>query len=579
MIHKVPYEIREGYWSPFTLKDSENEYPEVEGKVSFTVEHLRIKATVTDQHFKDGDRSWRYGDGFLINFITETYPESKPSPYFYAYGFSRMAGENHSVLVCHNGTYFLGTEDFKPEIEISETHNQGVYDIKVPWWKLAPFHPLIDKALGVNIRYNSQNDDGSTTRLQLVEDEHFESELVMEKKYHPLKLTQSDKSLTQIAFRMESNLVTDDETPGIVTVFSDRPQEAKLIIHLKNGDTVIHKAYMELQLGKGTQDIDVTIPTPDKTASYDLEITLNDLMGNHKFYRLKSNEVHQLENRINEYKERVDSPIMESSLHGLNYKLDELRIAVAGFRHKEDPAAIKNQVDGLNSLLAMVESRGHIYSEGYIRTAFKSSDDHTLQPYSLVLPSQFDPEKDYKLLVCLHGSGVDEIQFIGLLSERLEVFDDDYILCAPRGRDLSDYYVGQTEKDVIQMLQTIKSMLQITHNLIFGFSMGGYGVWRLTFLYPEVFDAAIIGSGTITNHRRSELEMDIRNLKRGEKHIPYLVMHGTEDRAVPYSPVEEFVRQLIQEGYNITFEPFQGAGHGNYNPLESIQKWRTLINV
>jgi hypothetical protein len=52
-------------------------YPRVELSSSFDTECFKIKAVVHDTHFKDGDRSWRYGDGFLINFITETYPDNK----------------------------------------------------------------------------------------------------------------------------------------------------------------------------------------------------------------------------------------------------------------------------------------------------------------------------------------------------------------------------------------------------------------------------------------------------------------------------------------------------------------------
>lgn len=568
-----PWEIMEGHWTPFYIKHKDSEYPHVVGKINFTDKYLHIKTEVKDRHFKDGDRSWRYGDGFLINFITETYPNAKPSPYFYAYGFSRINGESHSVLVCRNGTFFLRNEDFKPDIEVDEELNQAIYDIKIPWVKLTPFHPLIDKTLGINIRYNSQNDDGSTIRIQLVEDDNFESELVAEKKYLPIKLTQSDKSITQLAFRMDTNLVTNQETSATVTIYSNRTQEATLAIILKKKDKTIHMPKMGLKLTKGMRDVTLKIPTPDKTASYNVEVKLNDLQLHHQFYRLYSGELNKLETRINTYKVTADSQIKQSSLNGLAYKLDVLKKAVKDFIPRDDPSPIKRQVDNLKISLDLAETQGHIYSEGYIRTALKSPDDYTLQPYSLVLPSGFDPEIEYKLLVGLHGSGVDEVQFIGIMRDRLDIFRDRYILVSPRGRDLSDFYVGQTEKDVIYMLETLKKMFNITHTIVFGFSMGGYGVWRLTSLYPESFNAAIIGSGTLTNKRNPESKTDIRNQKWKPNQIPYLVMHGTEDRAVPYKPVKEFIDQLKKQGYNITLETYEGAGHGDYNPLDAIQRW------
>ena len=575
----VPWEIKEGYLKEFTLENSDEDYPQVKGTITFTNKEFQINATVTDSHFKDGDRSWRYGDGFLINIITEAYPDAKPSPYFYAYGFSRMAGENHSVLVCHNGVFSLRSEEFKPEIIIDKTLKQASYQIRIPWEKLKPFHPLIDKTIGINIRYNSQNDDGTTKRLQLVKDENFESELVPVKEYHPVDLIQSENSPLQIAIKMETNLVQQEETPATVVIYSHKQQETSLDLLITEQEKIRHEIKKDIELHRGINEILVNIPTQDETASYALEIELKGLSLTHRFFRLKSTELRQLEKRINRLKEFIDEPLVESSYNGLMFKLNELKQVITGFRGREDPAPVQRRVEELNNLLSRAETHGHIFSEGYIRTAFLSPDDHTLQPYSMVLPSEFGPIKEYNLLVGLHGSGVDEVDYIGRLSLIHELMGPDCVIAAPRGRDLSDWYVGQTERDVIQMVKTIKTMLRIRRIILFGFSMGGYGAWRLTFLYPDIFEAAIIGSGTLSNRRYTEQEYDIRNQKRDTRHIPYLVMHGTEDRAAPFKPVEEFVTKLKEEGYHITFKVLEGAGHGGYDPSQAILEWMKHIGL
>ena len=53
------------------------------------------------------------------------------------------------------------------------------------------------------------------------------------------------------------------------------------------------------------------------------------------------------------------------------------------------------------------------------------------------------------------------------------------------------------------MIDVLKGMFHIEKTLIYGFSMGGYGVWRLTFLFPALFEGAIVGSG-ITHDPRSD---------------------------------------------------------------------------
>ena len=565
-------QLREGYWSHFSLKNDDEKYPKVDGELSFTQESFNLKAIVKDLHFKDGDRSWRYGDGFLINFITETHPDTKPSSQFYAYGFSIIAGKRQSVLVCHNGTYYLRHEDIKPEIIVDEKNHEAFYGIEIPWSKLAPFHPLIDKTLGINIRYNSQNDDGSTYRLQLVEDEHFESELVAEKKYQPLLLLQSDKLKTQFAFEFLNNIISSPEASVRVSIYSEERQDASLTISLLDDAPISEKA-QKLELKKGLQTFTVQISIPNKTGLYTLDAGIEGLQWSQQCYKLLPDELPKLNDLIETFEKRATTPIESSSLNGLTYKLDDLEKSLDEHDPREQVTSIKPKMDELKALFNRLQEHGHIYTEGRIRTAFKSPDDETLQPYSIVLPPGFDPESEYKLLFCLHGSGVDEVEFLSRVLSLREALGEDYLFVAPRGRDLSDWYVGQTERDILHLHGIIRDMFRVSRTIILGFSMGGYGVWRTTFLHPDFFDAALVGSGSPVNPWRDEPEMDVRPLRENAQHIPYLVMHGTEDRAVDFEFVKEFADQLAAEGFDVEFQAFEGAGHGNLDPKDVIIEW------
>lgn len=42
---------------------------------------------------------------------------------------------------------------------------------------------------------------------------------------------------------------------------------------------------------------------------------------------------------------------------------------------------------------------------------------------------------------------------------------------------------------------------------------------------------------------------------------PTLIVHGTNDKNVPFSTAEEFVKEMTREGNNIEFHPLEGAGH------------------
>ena len=70
--------LKEGFWNTFKLEPTYCDHP-IEGEerrhqVKMALQYdehcLTIKAEVNDAQIKYGERSWRYGDGFFINFVT-----------------------------------------------------------------------------------------------------------------------------------------------------------------------------------------------------------------------------------------------------------------------------------------------------------------------------------------------------------------------------------------------------------------------------------------------------------------------------------------------------------------------------
>ncbi|MHA1199390.1 MAG: prolyl oligopeptidase family serine peptidase [Candidatus Heimdallarchaeaceae archaeon] len=571
------FNLKEGEWFEFKLQPEIDEYPNCAMKMSFAEDFLHIKATVHDLHFKDGDRSWRYGDGFLFNFITKTLPENEPSDKFYAYGFSRIAGETVTTKVNQNGVFYLGgIEDSNLNINIDEANNVAYYDIKISWEMLYPFHPLLHKTLGINIRYNSQTDDGRTTKIELIPDDEFESEQEHKKQYLPIDFHQSDLSQKQFAFELLSNLVLDDRVTSETVIYTPEEKDSHLKIIVKDDKhNVVKEVFKSIHLEKGINEFLEDISLPDLTSSLKIDVFVDELeFFNYRFYRLNPQDMIDLAQRIENFEKVAEKPIERSSYYGLRSKLEELTYFIENFGSNEDPTQIRQSFELILELMSKCESKGHFYYDlDFVTTAFESPDDKTLQPYSIGFPENFNHKHEYNFIVALHGSGVDEIGFSKFITKNFQEMGFNYVVVAPRGRDLSDHYMGQTEKDVFAMIESIREMFHVNKMLIFGFSMGGYGVWRLTFLYPESFDRAIIGSGSPKNPWKDDPNMDVRPMRTNAKHIDYLVLHGTEDRAVPIESTKEFVELLQEEGFNVTFEVFEGAGHGNYDSSEVIVKW------
>ncbi len=225
----------------------------------------------------------------------------------------------------------------------------------------------------------------------------------------------------------------------------------------------------------------------------------------------------------------------------------------------------------LSEIEDLIEKKSIFIKSGYLLASFISPTDNELQPYSLFLPDDFDPKKKYNLLMVLHGSGVDELSPVKKAGEGFS--DKGFIIFGPRGRGLSDEYKGQSEIDSIDLLKIMQEMFQIDETYVFGFSMGGYGVWRLTFKYPEYFDKAIIIAGYAFKRGRNNAEDDMRNFVGKSKDIAYFVMHGTDDHAVAIEPTDEFIEVLKNEGYNVEYTRVEGGGHGNFSFDKELISW------
>ena len=254
------------------------------------------------------------------------------------------------------------------------------------------------------------------------------------------------------------------------------------------------------------------------------------------------------------------------------FHINELKRLINNFNGRDNISIIKNTFETLSTFINQFTNEKTIFNgSGYILSAFNSPVDSTLQQFSIILPASFDINKKYNLMLVLHGSGVDEIKSIKNAAKNFS--NDNFIFIAPRGRDLSSWYVGNTEKDIIQICHSVKKVFNIDKIILHGFSMGGYGVWRYGLLYPDMFDAGIVISGIPFNYVNEKPEYDMSKFFNHERAIPFLVIHGTEDHSLDISHTENFVEKLKASGYKIDFIKIEGGGHGNYNSTSLVSDW------
>ena len=162
------------------------------------------------------------------------------------------------------------------------------------------------------------------------------------------------------------------------------------------------------------------------------------------------------------------------------------------------------------------------------------------------------------------------------------------IVVSPRGRGTSRWYVGKGHVDFRQVWRDVHRSFTVdrARTYVAGHSMGGWGSFLLTILYPDRFAAALPASPPVTQGMWTGLDFagcddyeaggytpcyggandgdarvqHTRRLLENVRHVPWAIYHGAADELVPVSGVTRQVERLVQLGYRHRYYLFPRAG-------------------
>ena len=199
-------------------------------------------------------------------------------------------------------------------------------------------------------------------------------------------------------------------------------------------------------------------------------------------------------------------------------------------------------------------------------------------PYTLFIPSSYDPATPTPLVVDLHGLNVTplmQILFDGTtdLAER-----HGFIVVAPMGFSVSGGWGGRTgnpvetaqlkpgtsvryatgelsEIDAMRVLEMVRENYTIDEDrtYLMGHSMGGGGAYHLGGTYNDVWAGVVplAGAGGIRDTQTAERF----------RSLPMLIMHGELDSIVPAAGSRTSVRWLQSVGAPHIYLEFPGLDH------------------
>ena len=192
-------------------------------------------------------------------------------------------------------------------------------------------------------------------------------------------------------------------------------------------------------------------------------------------------------------------------------------------------------------------------------------------PYRIYVPEDTG-EKQYPLVLCLHGSGNrgdDNLAQLGRSSAVHTLLAPDHLVkypCivlapqCPEGqrwiRGIGQYDLPGNTEALMGLLEQIKANYPVDPARIYitGLSMGGFGTWGMLKTYPDYFAAAVPICGGWN------LEEDVENAPK-LKDIPIWAFHGALDDDVPAERSRDMVQALEAVNGNVKYTEYPDGGH------------------
>lgn len=209
---------------------------------------------------------------------------------------------------------------------------------------------------------------------------------------------------------------------------------------------------------------------------------------------------------------------------------------------------------------------------------FQNAAGETI-PYRLLRPLTVEPQKQYPLVLCLHGVGERGDDNLRQLTHVVPKFAEPEVqdrfpawIVAPQC-PADDYWArinrdggkGQLRAEEIsrplrlcvEAISALEKEVAVDSLRLYvvGLSMGGFGTWDLIARYPDIFAAAvpICGGG------------DERMAPFLGK-MPIWAFHGARDEAVPPENSRRMIRAIRAAGGNPRYTEYPDASHNSWDP-------------
>ena len=178
-----------------------------------------------------------------------------------------------------------------------------------------------------------------------------------------------------------------------------------------------------------------------------------------------------------------------------------------------------------------------------------------LQPYTLYVPKQAPPASGYGLTLLLHSLSANYNQYTNTRNQsQLGDRGTGSLVITPGGRGPDGFYAGLTESDTFEVWADVARRYHLDPSLtaVSGYSMGGFGTFRLLARWPDLFARgfSVVGEpGSADDQLKS-----LRN-------TPVLSWNGDRDELVNAETTRQTIAMLEAAGVRFIEDLFTNTSH------------------
>lgn len=557
---------------PVIYKDDEsNPDIPVNYRIAYGAEFFYVYIEAEAEKLVYRDRAFQNGDGFHL-VLAKPKPNNQPTDEFYVLACSAVDKESmewtRNIFWYYNVDNIFQRTSNATKLMFAEHDGKISFELLLPWKDVHPYHPWLSESIGFNLCFvkaiGNQNKNTYKVLNASLGSENNNRE------YLNLKFQEPEHSGDpKTWFILSKNNINNYEilSGTTVTISSDSYKE-NLFVEIKTGENErLEYKKIAYNCKKG-----ITIQRSDintnhfASGGYKVEwrSLLNNSSGETYFTSMPEFSQEILSEEIKNVKEKI-SP---SSYHTLKHQAYEIGKELTEIKPYE---TCGKQRMAISRLLLLIENSHNgidnlAEERGFVRKAYQSKLDQTLQPYMVYIPEDYDPDETYPLIVYLHGSASDETNLLGAKY----LIPEGFIALAPNGRGPSNCYTwDNAQTDISEVIDAVIRSYRVDEDNIFlsGFSMGGYGVYRTYYETPGKFKALAVFSGNpnIANQWSSgeNIYPDFTQQKYLKifNNIPIFIFHGEEDRNCSFETTQQIIEKLSNAGANVKFVSEEDKGH------------------